>query len=252
MSAHLKNLGLKNTYHRVPIPFSMDNKPNIISVVIPILCITPELSSVRRSIQTATTPIEILLVVDPAEKDSIPLFPNEKKVTTSVRGRGMALAEGIRQSTGDSIIFVHADTILPKGWDIAIRNALIDPQVIGGGFSLTFDKKSEYLHFLTLRHTLRIYLFRELWGDQAIFVRSNFLKQHISEIEKLPIMEDVQLSKLMNKNGKVIHLKETVITSAATFLKYGLLRNTYRIIKVRLWYEVGGEPQKIYDYYYRK
>ena len=230
----------------------MDEKKNIISVVVPILRITPELSQVRNAIQTATTPIEVLLVVDPAEQETIQLFPNEKRVTPSERGRGMALAEGIRHSTGESIIFVHTDTLLPKGWDTAIRNALADNKVIGGGFSLDFDKKSEYLHFLTLRHTLRIYLFHELWGDQAIFVRSPFVKQHISKIEALPIMEDVQLSKLMNKNGKVIILKDTVVTSAATFLKYGLVWNTIRIIKVRLWYEIGGDPKKIYDYYYKK
>jgi glycosyltransferase involved in cell wall biosynthesis len=175
----------------------------------------------------------------------------KKKVTISVRGRGMALAEGIRQSIGDIIIFVHADTILPEGWDIAIRNALTDNQVIGGGFSLTFDNENEYLHFLTLRQRLRIYLFRELWGDQGIFVRSQFVKQHISNIDILPIMEDVQLSKLMSENGKVIILKEAVVTSAATFRKYGFLWNTYRIIKVRLWYELGGDPKKIYEYYYK-
>jgi hypothetical protein len=65
-------------------------------------------------------------------------------------------------------------------------------------------------------------------------------------------MEDVQLSKLMNKNGKVVILKETVITSAATFLARGLLRNTFRVAKARLWYAVGGDPQKIYEYYYKK
>lgn len=232
--------------------FSMDTNQIIISVVVPILRISPELSRVRNSIQQATTPIEVLLVVDPAEQETIQLFPNEKKVTISVRGRGMALAEGIRQSIGDIIIFVHADTILPEGWDVVIRNALTDKQVIGGGFSLTFDIKNEYLHFLTLRQRLRIYLFRELWGDQAIFVRSQFVKQYISEIEVLPIMEDVQLSKLMSKNGKVIILKETVVTSSATFLQHGLFRNTYRIIKVRLWYELGGDPNKIYEYYYKK
>ena len=126
----------------------------------------------------------------------------KKKVSLSVTGRRITLAEGIRQSTGDIIIFVHTDTILPKGWDIAIRNALADNQVIGGGFSHTLDNKNGYLRFLTHSPTLRIQLFHELWGEQAIFVRSRFVKQHISKIEILPIMEDVQLAKLMNKNSK--------------------------------------------------
>ena len=137
----------------------MDQKKNLISVVVPILRITPELSQVRNAIQTATTPIEVLLVVDPAEQEKIQLFPNEKRITPSERERGMALAEGIRHSTGDSIIFVHADTLLPEGWDKAIRKAFTDKQVIGGGFSHTFDNKNGYLRFLTHSPTLRIQRF---------------------------------------------------------------------------------------------
>jgi glycosyltransferase involved in cell wall biosynthesis len=229
----------------------MNSQQNIISVIVPILYLSPVLPIVRNHIQRATTPIEILLVVDTSVHETIQLLPNEKRVNISKRGRGIALAEGIRQSTGDIIIFVHADTLLPYGWDIAIRNALTDKQVIGGGFSHTFDSENGYLQFLARRPQPRLNLFREIWGEQAMFVRSQFIKQNISKIE-LPIMEDVQLSKLMNKNGKVVILKETVITSAATFLARGLLRNTFRVAKARLWYGVGGDPKKIYEYYYKK
>jgi len=229
----------------------MNSQQNIISVIVPVLHLSPELPIVRNHIQRATTPIEILLIVDTSVQETIQLSPNEKRVNISKRGRGIALAEGIRQSTGDIIIFVHADTLLPYGWDIAIRNTLTDKQVIGGGFSHIFDSENGYLRFLTRRPSLRLNLYREIWGEQAMFVRSQFIKQNISKIE-LPIMEDVQLSKLMNKNGKVVILKETVITSAATFLVRGLLRNTFRVAKARLWYAVGGDPQKIYEYYYKK
>jgi hypothetical protein len=64
------------------------------------------------------------------------------------------------------------------------------------------------------------------------------------------MMEDVRLTMMMKKEGKVVLLKEKVITSAATFRKYGLLHNTMRILLVRLWYGVGRDPQKIYKYYY--
>jgi len=227
------------------------NQENIISVIVPVLHITPELHMVRNHIQQATTPMEVLLIVDASVQETIPLSPNEIRVNIAKRGRGSALAEGIRQSTGDIIIFVHADTLLPKDWDIAIRNALADQQVIGGGFSHIFDSQNGYLHLITDPPSLRLNVFHEIWGEQAMFVRSPFIKQHISEID-LPIMEDVQLSKLMNKNGEVVILKETVITSATTFLTRGLLRHTFRIAKARIWYRVGGDPQKIYEYYYKK
>lgn len=63
-------------------------------------------------------------------------------------------------------------------------------------------------------------------------------------------MEDVRLSKLMNKKGRVIVLKEKVTTSASDFVKYGWFRNSLRTFKARVWYALGGNPQKIFDYYY--
>jgi hypothetical protein len=75
------------------------------------------------------------------------------------------------------------------------------------------------------------------------------MKQHLLEFE-IPMMEDVRLTMMMKKQGKVVLLKETVITSAATFRKYGLLHNSMRILLVRLWYGVGRNPEKIYEYYY--
>lgn len=56
----------------------------------------------------------------------------------------------------------------------------------------------------------------------------------------------------MNQYGRVVILKETVVTSASTFVAHGMLRNTLRIIKVRLWFGLGRDPQEIYDYYYSK
>jgi hypothetical protein len=65
-------------------------------------------------------------------------------------------------------------------------------------------------------------------------------------------MEDVRLSNWMKKNGNVVLLKSKVTTSSETFIKYGLIRNTIRIIKARIWYLVGYDLQKIFDYYYQK
>ena len=88
-----------------------------------------------------------------------------------------------------------------------------------------------------------------MWGDRAIFIRSHILKDR-TQFMNVPLMEDVKLSGFMKKQGNVVMLKEKAITSADTFIKYGLLRNTFRIIKCRLWYALGGDPEKIYSYYY--
>jgi hypothetical protein len=230
----------------------LKGSPRMISVVVPIHVMFPEVSQVRTAIQSATTPLEVLLVVNETLEHNIsPITHNEKIILTNKIGRGNVLAQGARNASGDIIIFVHADTILPKNWDCAVIQALANEKVIGGGFSLVMDEASAYLKFLIALSDFLFHFTHELWGDRALFVRSSFVKQHVADLE-IPMNEDIRLTAMMKKNGRVVLLKETVITSAATFRKYGLFHNTVRILLVRLWYGVGRDPQKIYEYYYNR
>jgi glycosyltransferase involved in cell wall biosynthesis len=177
--------------------------------------------------------------------------PYEKIIIKKNIGRGYNFAEGVRNATGDIIVFLHSDTLLPENWDKAIKRALLQDDVIGGAFSLAFDNKSKYMKFSVFLTDL-IHLFSgELWGDRALFVRSKLLKNNLAIIE-VPIMEDVRLSRWMNKLGKVIVLKETVYTNSSTFFKYGFLRKSLRTLKARIWYALGVDPQKIFNDYYSK
>ena len=224
----------------------------MLSVVVPIHFLYPELDRVRASIQRASAPVEVLLVVQEALKESLgPLLPRETLIVTAKQGRGPVLAEGVREAHGDIIVFVHADTILPDHWDHTIVDALRDEEVLGGGFSLSMDTPAAYLKLLIALTDFLYYVNGELWGDRALFVRSSFIRQHLTEIE-IPMMEDVRLTLMMQRYGAVVLLKEKVVTSAATFRKYGFLRNSIRIILVRLWYGAGRDPKKIYEYYYRR
>ena len=58
------------------------------------------------------------------------------------------LQEGIYHAKGEFIIFLHADTLLPTGWDKIIRREMQNKNIIGGGFSLTFDVNNLYLKIL--------------------------------------------------------------------------------------------------------
>lgn len=54
--------------------------------------------------------------------------------TTSVGGRGPALNAGARIATGDLLLFVHADTIVPPAFDVALRKAFQDPSILMSTF----------------------------------------------------------------------------------------------------------------------
>lgn len=228
------------------------NSRSLISLVVPFHKSTVGLEPMRQQLNLVKTPIEVILVVDKKLEGVIEKKePYETMVIINNKGRGYTFAEGVRSATGDIIVFLHSDTRLPPSWDILIRNALLQDEVIGGAFSLEFDCKTNYLKLSYFIAKLFYLISGELWGDHAIFVRSKFLKNNLSVIE-VPIMEDVRLSRLMNKKGRVVLLKEKVTTSFSTFLQFGWVRNSLRILKARIWYALGGDPQKIFNYYYSR
>lgn len=223
---------------------------SIISVVVPIHKIQKDFSKVRQQLQLATTPIEIIYVISKKLEDVIKTpLSNEHIIHVHNRGRGYMLREGARHIKGDVVMFLHSDTILPKNWDIIIRRSLRDEKVIGGGFSLRFDINHLYFTFMLKIVRIFIRLNKMLSGDRGLFVRFQPFQNDLSILE-VPIMEDIILSDWMKKHGKVILLKEPVITSADAFVKNGLLHQTWKIIKCSLWYKLGGDLQDIYTYYY--
>lgn len=227
-----------------------DEHDLLISVIIPIAKPTPYLEQTRQSLQETTIAIEVILVS--VEEGIIsPKYPFEKVVLAKRRGRGYACAKGINFATGEIILILHADTILPPGWDQHIIEALKNHKVVGGAFSLAFDKPHPYLSLLIFLSDMFFILNRELWGDRAMFIRAETIKDDALFME-VPIMEDVMLSAFIRKRGKVVKLKEKVTTSSDTFYRYGLLHHSFRIMRCRLWYALGADLDKIYNYYYSK
>ena len=224
----------------------------MISVIIPVANPKPFLNRIRQSLSGVSAPIEVIVVVSKDLEGKIfKKYSFEKIIISENKGRGFACSQGLRLAKGEIIIFLHADTILPENWNKLILNALTNRNIVGGAFSLAFDTNHKYLKLLIYISDVFFKLTQELWGDRAIFIRSEVLKEH-AVLMDVPIMEDVKLSNFMKRKGKVVMLKEKVITSSDTFLKHGLLRHTFRIIKCRLWYALGGNLEKIYDYYYSR
>ena len=223
------------------------------SVIMPLHREHERLSRIRSRVHSAGSPLELLIVLNDesligrirAER------PNEHIVVCQRPGRGYALASGVSEAKGEISVVLHGDTMLPVGWDSAILRALSDARVVGGGFHIVFDKSSRYLDFLVRLSNLLVIMRQGMWGDRAIFARTALLRD-CAEALDVPLFEDVRLSKALGRRGKLVLLDQTVVTSADHFWKNGPFTQSMRILKARTWYALGGDPQKIYDYYYSR
>src|SRR5262249_32894106 len=60
-------------------------------------------------------------------------------VLTCERGRARQMNAGARAAHGDTLLFLHADTVLPDGFEVSITRALEKPGVVAGRFDVRLD-----------------------------------------------------------------------------------------------------------------
>lgn len=205
-----------------------------VSVVIPTLNEERHVAAAVRSAFEAGA--AEVLVVDGGSTDATIAAAREAgaRVLTSEPMRARQLNLGAREATGDTIIFLHADTILPPGAAEAVERAGAD----FGGFRLAFAERSLRLRIAALLINLRTRITRQPWGDQAQFVR----RAAFSSFREIPIMEDYELARTM-KPGAILPL--TVVTSGRRFLAKGVLRTALINWRTIVAFHRGADPAEL-------
>lgn len=165
------------------------------------------------------------------------------------RGRATQMNAGARAATGDTLLFLHADTRLPAGAGAAVATALADPRVVAGRFDVTFD---------TARPIMRVIAWlmnhRSRWsgistGDQALFVRRGVFEA-LGGFPEIPLMEDVEIARRLKRRGRQAALRLRVTTSARKWQREGVLRTVLLMWTLRLLYACGVPPTKLHGWYY--
>lgn len=224
--------------------------PGTISVVVPVHRPGGRLERIRDDLE-GRPGVELVIVLNgEAALSEISPRPGEVVVRSARRGRGFAMVEGAGHARGDVVLFLHSDTVLPDGWAQEVRDILSDARAVGGAFSLSFDDAPPTLKVLIPLSDAWGLITGQLWGDRALFVRSEVLKECISSMD-VPIFEDVQLSREMNARGKVLVSRKKVITSGEAFRRNGVVRQASLILLCHFWYLIGWGPERIFEKYYR-
>lgn len=220
-----------------------------ISVVIPTLneekTIEPTLKQVKKGYYTQ------ILVVDGGSTDSTVEIVEKMGVSVihSLPGRGIQQRIGCEISTGEIVLLLHADTILPENWDITIRSAFKNQKIGLTAFRLRINEQSIKYKLVEFGVTIRSILFRLPYGDQAIAVRKQVLNQ-IGGFPNRLLMEDVYLVKKIRKLSSIRLLRTSVLTSNRRWKKYGVLKTTI-YNQFILWADwLGATDFQLKDLYY--
>jgi rSAM/selenodomain-associated transferase 2 len=170
--------------------------------------------------------MEVVLVDGGSTDDTLAVaahFPFIK-LFTAPGGRGCQMNTGALASSGDWLVFLHADTHLTAEHLQALRWAAADPAFAAGAFELALRPEVPALSFIAWGANRRARLLGLPYGDQVlIFKRSLFLSLG-GFAHRRP--EDLDLVLRLREHTCLKILTPPVSSSGRRWLEQGYLRTT--------------------------
>ena len=223
-----------------------------LSVIVPTLDEEGVLGATLAGVRAARVVHELeLVVVDGGSRDGTCAVAarHTDRVLHAAAGRASQMNAGAAAARGDTLLFLHADTLLPRGFDVAIADALADSATVGGRFDVHLDGDSRVLPLVAAAINWRSRWTRIATGDQAIFVRRAVFEA-LGGYAPVPLFEDVRLTIALKRLGGVACLRERVVTSARRWERRGPLRTVALMWALRLGHALGVSParlRRLYD-----
>ena len=211
-----------------------------LSVIVPTL---NEESAIRKTLDALSrlNNVDEIIIVDGGSMDkTLEIIENYefkkpfKLVKSAQANRGMQLHEGTRHATGDVFWFVHADTLPVQGCGRKIKKMMSMKQTSGGNFEIVFDGETKWAKFLTKLYP-KLRSIGLVYGDSAMFAKREIYEK-IKGFRDLPLFEDVELYKRLNRKGDFVTINIAIRTSSRrfenssflwTFTKWSLFQGLY-------------------------
>jgi rSAM/selenodomain-associated transferase 2 len=187
-----------------------------------------------------------VIVVDGGSHDTTAALAAQHgaRVITAPPGRGRQMNAGAAVAGGAALLFLHADTLLPAGFDVHVEEALSRPGVVAGAFTLRIDSPRRALRLIERGVDLRARRLHLPYGDQAIFLRAATFHD-AGGFADVPLMEDYDLMRRLRRRGRIEVDGAAVLTSARRWERQGVFRTTLRNqLCIAAWH-LGVSPARL-------
>ncbi len=228
---------------------STDLKISDISIIIPTLNEAQAVAGLAKTL--AGFAGEIIVIDGGSSDETVPLARRQGfRVEHSPAGRALQLNHGAACAAGPVLLFLHADTRLPKDFAGPVLRTLAGKTVIAGAFSLAIEDAGPALRFVAFWATIRSRLLQLPYGDQALFILKDQFDR-LGGFPQLPIMEDFCFVRKAKAAGRIHTLRERATTSARRWQRLGVVRTTLVNQLVILGFILGVAPEKLRSLYRR-
>lgn len=221
-----------------------------LSIVIPALNAAAGLPSCLNALVNWQPPAEIIVVDGGSTDETVSLAEHAgARVISGYRGRGAQLAAGADAATGDWLLFLHADTVLEDGWDVACRAFMDDEQNVtrATAFCFALDDQSQQARRVERMVHWRCTKLGLPYGDQGLLIHRTLYRE-LGGFRPLPLMEDVDLVRRIGRHN--IHMMKTrAVTSAGRYRRNGWWARPSRNLFCLFLYICGLPPRWIAKLY---
>jgi rSAM/selenodomain-associated transferase 2 len=219
-----------------------------LTIVIPVLNEATIIVGALRALAPLRTRGAEVIVADGGSRDATVqlALPLADRVITTPQGRGAPMNAGAALGSGDTLLFLHADTTLPDNADQLIAAALSERS--WGRFDIRIAGQHPFLAVIARMINWRSRLTGIATGDQAIFVnREAFLA--VGGFPDLPLMEDIALSRRLKRLCRPLCIAGPAVTSGRRWEQNGVLRTILLMWCLRLSYYLGVAPARLARHY---
>ena len=219
---------------------------NKLSIIVPILNESAQLPDLLEHLSLWKQAGCEVILVDGDSADQSPERAEAEgfKVLRSERGRALQMNAGASEACGDCLLFLHADTRLPKNADQLILRTIQEAAADWGRFNVRITGRSFMFKVIAWFMNHRSRLSSIVTGDQGIFIRKQLFEQ-IGGFPVQPLMEDIEFSKRLKLIAKPVALKEKVITSGRRWEQRGIWSTICLMWRLRFAYWRGANINEL-------
>ena len=195
-----------------------------------------------------------IIIVDCGSKDrtiDIANIYGAKVYKSRERNRGLQLDIGAKNSKGDWLIFLHADTRLTHDWLKKIKSVLKGDKNYIYYFKFKINHKKLTFRVLEIFVNFRSKYFKVPYGDQGLIIhRSTYMSNN--GFRKIPLMEDIDFIRRLNNKKDLKQLNFPIYTSARKWERTNIFLQAFKNWNFRRRWLKGESINSIYYDYYKK
>ncbi len=223
-----------------------------LSIIVPTLNEAENISTTLASLQPMRARGAEVIVADGGSADDTGTSarPLADRVIDAPRGRARQMNAGAAASSGDVLLFLHADSILPAEADMCVLGALSDSRAQWGRFDVTITGAHWMFPVIAWFMNKRSRLTGIATGDQGLFARRS-LFDSIGGFPDQPLMEDIGFcERALQRHKPPLFIGPRIQTSGRRWEKHGIWRTIFLMWRLRLRYYLGATPESLHRAYY--